>query len=490
MINLPNILIVDDLQENLAFLKALFKKMEVNVIQSLTGIGALEKSKGIELALAILDVRMPGMNGYELAIKLNENRKDKVPVIFLTASHFDEKEVVRGYTSGAVDYLYKPIDSNMLFSKVNVFLDLFNQKNIISRNSKQIKIYAEELLKLNYALKKSELKYKSYINNAPDAVFVFNNAGRFIEINNSVSVISGFSNDEFLKMQIKDLIPPETLEDVLEYFNKLKKEGSLKTDLFFLNKNGLKIWIAIDAVKLSENRYLGFAKEITQRKKTEDELKSSLDQLHKLSQHIEKIREEERVAISRELHDDLGQSLTAVKIDLGIIKESIADKQVVNRINDVAKLVSATIKTVQKITSQLRPEIIDNLGLEAAIEWYTQEYSKRNNIEIHLDINTGILIPPDDSLIVFRIMQESLTNISRHAKASKIEIKLSKNGDYIELSISDNGIGITESEIKSKKSFGIIGMMERAASLGGNFNIYNKNGYGTVTKLLFPIKNK
>jgi PAS domain S-box-containing protein len=433
---------------------------------------------------------MPGMNGYELAIKLNENRKDKVPVIFLTASHFDEKEVVRGYTSGAVDYLYKPIDSIMLFSKVNVFLDLFNQKNIISRSSKQIKIYSEELLKVNYALKKSELKYKSYINNAPDAVFVFNNAGRFIEINNSVSDISGFSNDEFLKMQIKDLIPPETLEDVLEYFNKLKKEGSLKTDLFFLNKNGLKIWIAIDAVKLSENRYLGFAKEITQRKKAEDELKSSLDQLHKLSQHIEKIREEERVAISRELHDDLGQSLTAVKIDLGIIKESIADKQVVNRINDVAKLVSATIKTVQKITSQLRPEIIDNLGLEAAIEWYTQEYSKRNNIEIHLDINAGILIPPDDSLIVFRIMQESLTNISRHAKASKIEIKLSKNGDYIELSISDNGIGITESEIKSKKSFGIIGMMERAASLGGNFNIYNKNGYGTVTKLLFPIKNK
>lgn len=360
----PTILIVDDNQENLVYLKYVTIKLNVNVIQALSGFEALEKARGVGLALAIIDVQMPGMSGYELALKLNEDRSDdKVPVIFLTANHVSELEEFKGYSSGAVDYIFKPVTSHILISKINVFLDLFEQKLTILRNSELLKATAEEL-------------------------------------------------------------------------------------------------------------------------------NSSLVQLHQLSQYIEQVRENERVAFSRELHDDLGQALTAVKIDLGIIKQQVSDSDIRLQITKVTTLVGETIKTVQRLTSQLRPEIIDDLGLEAAIEWYANEFSERTGIGIYLNIDPAINISPGDSLPVFRILQESLTNIARHSKASQVHILLFQEQNSISLSISDNGIGISEQQRKAKNAFGLISMRERAASLGGTFEIKSENGDGTLISLVLPIQNK
>lgn len=360
MNQLPNLLIVDDNEDNLFLLEAVISKLKVNLIKARSGEEALIKSPGKEFALAIIDVRMPVMNGFELAVKLNENRTDsKVPIIFLTAN-FD-MDSLEGYDSGAVDYLYKPFQNKILVSKISVFLDLHNQKQKILKNT--------ELL----------------------------------------------------------------------------KESS-------------------------------------------EELKKSLEQLHSLAKYTEKAREYERKSIARELHDDLGQALTAVKIDLGMIRQKVTDDEVINRISKLTTLVSQTIKTVQRLTSQLRPEIIDDLGLEAAIKWYTKEFSERNGIEINVEMDSDLLISPDDSITLFRIIQESLTNIARHAQASKIEITLFCDGDSIVLKISDNGIGITNDKLSSKKSFGLIGMRERANTLGGTFGISSETGKGTQISLCFPIQ--
>ena len=148
-----------------------------------------------------------------------------------------------------------------------------------------------------------------------------------------------------------------------------------------------------------------------------------------------------------------------------------------------------TIKTVQRLTSQLRPQIIDDLGLESAIEWYTKEYEERNKIRIILDLDSGISISPEASLIIFRVMQETLTNIARHSKATQVDINLTLIDDDIKFRISDNGIGISEEEINSNKSFGIISMRERADSLGGIFKIYRGTKCGTIIELFFPITN-
>jgi signal transduction histidine kinase len=359
----PNILIVDDTPENLVYLKYVTMKLDINLIEAYSGDEALEKIRGMEIALAIIDVQMPEMNGYDLTLKMNEERTgDKVPVIFLTANHVNEMEEFKGYNSGAVDYIFKPVSSHILLSKIAVFLDLFEQKQTIVRNA--------ELLKA-----------------------------------------------------------------------------------------------------------------------TADELKSSLDQLKQLSQYIEQVRENERIAISRELHDDLGQSLTAVKIDLGIIKQKVSNNdEVVLKINKVTALVGETIKTVQRLTSELRPDIIDDLGLEAAIEWYTNEFAQRTGIEMLLTMDPGISISPGDSLTIFRVMQESLTNIARHSKATKVEIELCRTNGFISLRISDNGIGITEEQRNSRHSFGLISMKERAASLEGTFEISSEKGEGTSIRIFLPVK--
>ena len=148
--------------------------------------------------------------------------------------------------------------------------------------------------------------------------------------------------------------------------------------------------------------------------------------------------------------------------------------------------VSDTIKTVQRLTAQLRPEILDDLGIAVAIEWYAKEFAHRNNVCISLNIDPEISIPPEASLTIFRIMQESLTNIARHSGATKVDIGLNIVGESLHFNISDNGIGITEKELNSKKSFGIKIMKERVVSLGGTFEIYNENG--TIIKLTLPAK--
>jgi signal transduction histidine kinase len=235
---------------------------------------------------------------------------------------------------------------------------------------------------------------------------------------------------------------------------------------------------------------MGVGMDITDRKRTELELQNSYEQLQQLAQYTEKARESERKMIARELHDELGQALTAVKIDLRIIKQHISDQEVNLKIDKTSDLVGETIKTVQRLTSQLRPEIIDDLGLNAAIKWYTKEFAQRNGIEIFLDMDSEIAISPDDSLTLFRIMQESLTNVARHSKANHVVIKLIHENGIVNFRISDNGIGISDHEINAKKSFGIIGIKERASSLAGTCEIYSEDGYGTIINLTFPLNKK
>lgn len=223
-------------------------------------------------------------------------------------------------------------------------------------------------------------------------------------------------------------------------------------------------------------------------KKLVEENANTLEQMHQLLRFTDKAIENERLAISRELHDDLGQALTAVKIDLEIIKRNVPESREMDRINKTSALVSDTIKTVQKITARLRPDIIDDLGLEAAIEWYVKEFSERYSLPVLLKIEPEIEVSVDSSLAIFRIMQESLTNIARHSKATSVDVKLLKITKDIHFIINDNGIGIDKDAMKSKMAYGIMGMSERALSMGGTFNIHATEPKGTQMKVVIPCQ--
>jgi PAS domain S-box-containing protein len=502
MNQLPNLLIVDDIKANLLLLRSVTKKLELNLIEASSGSEALEKTQGMELALAIIDVRMPEMDGYELAMKLNGGRQeDKVPVIFLTANYFNEIEVFKGYDSGAADYIIKPINSRILLSKINIFLDLFNQKQTIKENALLLKKTADELIHTNSALLEREenllqeqLFTKALLNSIPGIFYLYSYPEmKMVTWNKNHETIFGYDAKELNGVSIEAFHLPENRQSVLDQEEIFLKGDQLSIEAPLVTKDGRLIPFLLTGAKFESNgkKYLmGVGTDITDRKRTEMELQLSYEKLQQLSQYTEKARESERKMIARELHDELGQALTSVKIDLSIIKQHISDDKVNLRIDKMSDLVSETIETIQRITSQLRPEIIDDLGLNAAIKWYTKEFAERNGIEIFLDMDSEIAISPDDSLALFRIMQESLTNVARHSKANHVVIKLIHENGIVNFRISDNGIGISDNEINAKKSFGIIGIKERASSLTGTCEIYSENGHGTIINLIFPLNKK
>ncbi len=270
MNQVPNLLIVDDVKINIVLLEIITRKITVNIIKAYSGREALEKSKGIDLALAIIDVRMPVMGGYELAIKLNDDRVfNKVPIIFMTAGYANENELKEGYRSGAVDYLLKPVEPSILFSKISVFLEIHKYKRTIQHEAIQLGIYADELTRVNLALKVGEEKYRSYIDNAPDGVFVTDEEGRFHDVNNSASRITGYLRDELLTMSMSDLLSEDSYEDAMASFRSLKEVGAEKAELLIIHKCQKKRWLSVDAVRVGESRYLGFTKDITARKELE-----------------------------------------------------------------------------------------------------------------------------------------------------------------------------------------------------------------------------
>ena len=500
MDHIPNLLIVDDSEINLKLLKTITLKINANLICATSGSEALEKTRGVDLALAILDVRMPEMSGYELAERLNNERfEDKVPVIFLTANSIDESEIFKGYSSGAVEYISKPFRSQILRSKINVFLDLFNYKQTILRNGALLRKRADELIILNEVLTQRDEKIqheqlfsRALLDSIPGIFFLYTYPElRMVAWNKQYETLFGYEAHEMKGRHVLDWHPPENKEAVLASLEDFMESGQASVETTLMTKDGHLIPFLLNGVKFEregETFLIGTGTDVTERKKAEDELKSSLEELQQLTKYSEQVRENERVAISRELHDDLGQALTAVKIDLGIIRQKVFDQDVVLRIGKVSALVSDTIKTVQRLTSQLRPEIIDDLGLEAAIEWYTKEFAERTGITVVNDLDYGLRISSDRSLTLFRIMQESLTNIARHSGGGRVEIALHENGAYANFRISDNGIGITQEQIVSKKSFGILSMKERTAALGGKFDISGGINGGTVIKIIFPLK--
>ena len=220
--------------------------------------------------------------------------------------------------------------------------------------------------------------------------------------------------------------------------------------------------------------------DITEIKQREIELENSREQLEQLYMYLQRVREEERKLISRELHDELGQSLTAIKIDLGILKNSLSNQSKISqKIEKITALLSDSIVSVQRLTSELRPHILDDLGLVAAIDWYMGEYIKRTGISIDLNIDKSISLPTEIELVIFRILQESLTNISRHSKAENAEIFFYREKSNVILEIKDDGIGISAVDRKSPKSLGLLNMSERAREIGGTLLIESRKKKGT-----------
>ncbi|NKE72916.1 PAS domain-containing sensor histidine kinase [Candidatus Manganitrophus noduliformans] len=230
--------------------------------------------------------------------------------------------------------------------------------------------------------------------------------------------------------------------------------------------------------------------EITERKRAEEALKNSRQQLRDLSARLQTILEEERTRISREIHDELGQQLTILKMDLSWLKKQLSrnQKPLRERTQSMVHLVDATIQTVRKISTEMRPVVLDDLGLTAAMEWQVEDFKRRTGMRCRFTARPEeITLDRDRSTTVFRIFQETLTNIVRHAGADKIDVRLEKRGDHLLLEVGDNGKGITEGQIANSKSLGLLGIRERALLWGGTVSIQGEPGKGTTLSVKIPL---
>ncbi|WP_020693841.1 ATP-binding response regulator [Noviherbaspirillum massiliense] len=385
----PRVLIVnDDAASVLALSSILASDAESEGFQIITARSGEEALRQVlihEFAVILLDVSMPGMDGFETAEAIHTHpRSASTPIIFVTAHYADEMNRLKGYQKGAVDYLFTPVIPQILRNKVQAFV---------------------ELAKKNLQLQRQKMELEA-----------------------------------------------------------------LNRDLMVQREQDLE--------------------HINERKLAEEALRRSQEELRQLASYQERIKEDERKRIAREIHDELGQNLLALRIDISLLHARTGNThpKLNQRVNSLLEQIDSTMKSMRAIINNLRPTVLD-LGLSAAIEWQVKEFQRRSGIRCELQMCEADLVLDDErATALFRILQESLNNVLRHAQATQTRIELYKQDDRLFMSVEDNGVGFFPGDQRKSKSFGLVGIKERIATLGGEFSIANGPGYGTTLSVSIPLR--
>jgi signal transduction histidine kinase len=360
-----SVLLVDDDVASLMGMRELLQTLGARLVTARSGEEALRKVLEEDFAAILLDVHMPGIDGFTTAKLIRQRKRSRyTPVIFLTAAAPEDLVTMfRGYQAGAVDYIVKPVIPEVLRSKLSVFVGLHDMNRMLNA-------------------------------------------------------------------------------------------------------------------------------ELAERSLTEQRLRKSEEDLRALAAHLQSVREEERTLIARDIHDELGQALTGLKLDLnGLVKavhsEDLQSLQERGRLLAVA--IDRIINSVRRIASGLRPEVLDEIGVSAAIEWQAREFQRRTGIRCLVSISDGFTDPDKErSTALFRIFQELLTNVARHANATRVKVTLTDTPD-IQLVVEDNGRGIREEEYQHSRALGFIGMRERVQPFGGSFEAKGAEGKGTRVSVTIPL---
>ncbi len=429
--------------------------------------------------LILSDYLLPSFDAMT-ALKLALERTPMTPFIVFTGS-MNEVTAVECMMAGATDYIIKEHVSR---------LGLSIKKALDQKSAKDEKMRAERLLR------ESELRYRLLAENARDMIFRFRLVpDRAYEyMSPAVERITGYTPAEFYADPLirERIVVPEDRRRLNEIVDGTRPFDDPLVQRW-IRKDGFTIWVEERNVPIKNASgeivaIEGIIRDISERKEAEQKLRDSHEMLHRLSSHIQTAREEERMSIAREIHDDLGQALTALNMHLALMNNTGEPAALAARKKTMLELMERAMKSVQRISTDLRPGILDDFGLEAAIEWQVEEFQKRTGIPCDLTVRhpAGLLDKPSQTAL-FRILQEGLSNIQQHARATRIKVSLLERNAFSLLEVSDNGRGITKEERDNPRSFGLMGMRERAYALGGEVEIQGAPGRGTTLRATIPM---
>jgi len=392
-------------------------------------------------------------------------------------------------------------------------------------------------IQVERTLRESEERFRLLVEGVQDyAIFQLDPEGNVVSWNAGAQRLKGYDSTEIIGHHFSIFYPKEDLlrnkpQDILA---RAARQGRTADEGWRVRKDGSRFWanVVITALRDSNGNLIGFAKltrdttenreraeslnrakellelrveqrtsvltrlnnemrtEIADRQHAEEELRKSRDQLRALAARLQSVREEERTYIAREIHDELGQTCTAIKMDLALISRKLTKRQTALRakVESSIQLVDGTIVTLRRIASELRPRTLDDLGLPAALESQAQEFESRTGIHCSVILpSEPLTLDTDRSTAIFRIFQESLTNVARHAHATRVEARLQRESDRIVFQVFDNGTGFDPEVMKARKSLGLIGMQERALLLNGEFRTEGVPGAGTTMTLTIPL---
>lgn len=320
--------------------------------------------------------------------------------------------------------------------------------------------------------------------------------GMFQYVNPRWAAMFGYAQQEMAPGPVADFIAPEDRATVMG--NLSKRISGEVSSIFYhfkgLHKDGRLVDIEVQGTRFQYRgrpAVIGVGIDVTETRQREQEIARSQERLRELSQHLLTVREEQRSKIARELHDVLGGTLTALKMDIGWLNKHTTEPKLVTRAGTMMELVRDAIDTVRKISAELRPGVLDNLGLLDAIEWEAGRFRERMGIECTISLQAApVDIDDAAATAIFRIFQESLTNIARHAQATRVEIDVGMVDSVLLLLVQDNGKGFDMDAVGDSKSYGLIGMTERARQFGATLDIASESGKGTRVLLRYPIAAK
>ncbi len=373
-------------------------------------------------------------------------------------------------------------ESGVINGYVAVHRDITEQKKL----EKELQLLNENL---ELQVKEKTVELRHIFERISDAFIGINNNLEFVYVNKKAEKIFQFNEGDFSGKSLFTLFP-----DTNDVFISAVQNASRTQEYVYVEMQGSLFvkWFEVHIYPSATGVSIYF-RDISERKKAEEDLHQSYEQIRQLSAHIQDIREEDRTTIAREIHDDLGQQLTVMKMDVSWLNKRISqtgDAAMKQKTTELLNMIDGVVQSIRRIATDLRPSILDDLGLISAIEWNLNVFEKKSGVTTSFKHSiTEIQLTNAVNTAVFRIFQEALTNISRHANATFVQVALEQENNSFTLHIKDNGGGFNSNDQINRATWGLLGMKERASMINGSFHIESAVGNGTIVSVSFPVNS-